>query len=37
MFQGYPQGNFRDTGVFVDPDFIFADRKGRLPTWVVNG
>lgn len=35
MRQGYPQGNFRDTGVFVDPDMIWADRRGRVPTWVV--
>lgn len=34
MRQGYPQGFFRDTGVFVDPDIIWADRKGRVPTWV---
>lgn len=34
MRQGYPQGNFRDTNVFVDPDIIWADRKGRLPSWV---
>lgn len=35
MFQGYPQGLFLDTGVFVDPDMIWHDRKGRVPTWVV--
>ena len=35
MRQGYPQGFFRDTGVFVDPNIIWEDRRGRLPTWVV--
>ena len=35
MRQGWPQGLFRDTGVFVDPDMIWADRKGRVPSWVV--
>lgn len=35
MRQGYPQGNFEGTDVFVDPDMVWQDRKGRLPTWVV--
>ena len=35
MIQSWPQGNFRDTGVFVDADFVTSDRRGRVPTWVV--
>jgi hypothetical protein len=35
MHQGFPQGNFRDTGVFVDPDMIWQDRRGRVPTWAI--
>ena len=34
MRQGYPQGFFLDTGVFVDPNMVLADRRGRVPTWV---
>jgi len=34
MRQAYPQGNFRDTGVFVDVDIIWQDRRGRVPSWV---
>lgn len=35
MWQANPSVMWRDTGVFVDVDFIGADFLGRLPTWVV--
>lgn len=35
MQQMWPQGVFRDTGVFVDANIIGEDRKGRVPTWCV--
>ena len=36
MYQCWPSIMWRDTGVFVDVDFIQQDFQGRLPTWVVN-
>lgn len=33
MYQLWPQGTWRDTGVFVDVDFVQKDFRGRLPTW----
>lgn len=35
MHQMWPQGNFRDSGVFVDVNIIGEDRRGRVPSWVV--
>jgi hypothetical protein len=35
MYQCWPQGTWRDTGVLVDVDFIQQDFHGRLPSWVV--
>lgn len=35
MWQMWPQGMYKDTGVFVDVNIIGQDRKGRLPTWAV--
>lgn len=35
MQQQWPQGNYRDTGVFVDVDIIGQDRRGRVPTWCI--
>ncbi len=35
MQQVWPQGMFRDTGVFVDVNIIGQDRRGRVPAWVV--
>ena len=35
MFQMWPQGNWKDTGVFVDVNIIGQDFRGRVPNWVV--
>jgi len=35
MYQCWPSIMWKDTGVFVDVDFIQQDFRGRLPTWVV--
>jgi len=35
MFQMWPQGTWKDTGVFVDHNIIGQDFQGRLPNWVV--
>lgn len=35
MQQMWPQGFFRGTGVFVDVNIIGQDRKGRVPTWMI--
>lgn len=34
-WQLWPQGYWRDTGVFVDVDFIGQDFRGRVPTWAI--
>lgn len=36
MYQMWPQGIFRNTGVFADVNIIGQDRKSRVPTWVVS-
>ena len=35
LYQLLPQGMWRDTGVFVDVDFVQTDYRGRLPAWAV--
>lgn len=34
MWQMWPQGNWKDTGVFVDVDIVGQDFRGRVPSWV---
>lgn len=34
MYQCWPQLHWRDTGVFVDVDFVQEDFRGRVPSWV---
>ncbi len=34
MFQMWPQGNWRDTGVFVDVNIVGQDFRERVPTWL---
>ena len=33
-YQLWPSVTWRDTGVFVDVDFVQQDFRGRVPTWV---
>lgn len=35
MFQMWPQGMWKNTGVFVDSNIIGQDFRGRVPAWVV--
>lgn len=35
MFQGWPQMMWRDSGVFVDVDFVYEDFRGRVPVWSI--
>lgn len=34
MRQQWPQGNWKDTGVFVDVNIVGQDYKARTPSWV---
>lgn len=34
MRQQWPQGMWKDTGVFVDVNIVGQDRRKRVPTWV---
>lgn len=35
MYQLWPQHTWRDSGVFVDVDFVQQDYRERVPSWVV--
>lgn len=37
MWQMWPQGMWRDTGVFVDVNIIGQDFRGRVPSWLAPG